>query len=186
MKRTIVAAAALVALAACGGKAGGSTPEDVFEQAKKAGTAKDYKTFYACVDPDGADGLLMGVCLGAGFSCMDDKDAQKELEAITTRHGLKKDDNKPLGLGDRAKAKEAAKEMFKDVKDRPALFSELMAFTDKHSKGKKSLGDELDGTTLKDLKVEGATAKAKQLLKTGKESDIAFVKRDDRWYLSFE
>ncbi len=185
MKRTIVAAAALVALAACGGKAGGSTPEDVFEQAKKAGSAKDYRTFYACIDPDGADGMLLAMSVGAGFTCMDNKDAQKELEGITTKHGLKTDDKKPLGLGDKEKAKQAAKELFKDVKDRPALFSDLVTFMQKHGKDKNVLGD-LDGTTLKDLKVDGTTAKAKQVLKDGKESQIAFVKRDERWYLTFD
>lgn len=167
-------AASLVFLAACGPS--GSSPEAVFNTAKKAGETKDWRTFYGCFDPEKAPEVLVGIIMMAGFTVMDDKEGEKELRSILERHNFDPDQKKSGGMGD-------ARQAFAGIKDPPGLFKDLMTFTEKKSKKDGKSNMDVQGE-LKDLKVEEDKAVGMVVTKDGKKTPMVFVRRDGTWYVS--
>lgn len=180
MRRSIAAAVALALLASCG-KGGGSTPEAAYNNAKQAVQDKNWRGLYNACDPEAVEVLILGSMMGAGFATMSNKDAKAELDEITKKHGLP-ENKAPMGGGD---MKAAAKEALKDVKDKPGLFADLMAFMEKHMKDQGGMKNEMTGD-IKDVKIEGETAKGTVTRADGKSSEIRFVRRNGLWYLSMD
>ncbi|HLF95322.1 MAG TPA: hypothetical protein VJB14_17780 [Planctomycetota bacterium] len=170
----IILAAACIVLASCGGS--GGSPEAVFESAKKAVESKDWKGFYACVDPEKAQEMVVGALFMASFSVMQDKDGQKQVEEIGKRHGC------DLSSGPGA-AKGDPKEMLKSVKDPAGFFNDLMTFSDAKSKPGEKTHLAISGQ-LADVKVQGDTATGSMTTKEGKKDTMNFVRRGGSWYLS--
>lgn len=170
--RLVVAAALL--LAGCGGS--NSSPEAVFEAAKKAVESKDWKGFYQCCDPEKAPEMIMGGLMMAGFSVMQDKEGEKELNEISRRHGFD-----PENKG--AMAKGNPKEVLKSVKDPAGFFHDLMTFSSR--KSKKGEEPKMDVTgQLTDVKIQGESATGTLTTKDGKKTPTRFVRRDGSWYIS--
>lgn len=167
--------AALIVLAGCGGGSA-SSPQAVFDTAKKAGESKDWKTFYGCFDPEQSHEILMGMIMVAGFSVMQDKDAEKELNEIFRRHGFDPE-KKP------ASGKEDPKQMMASIKDPAGLFHEVMTFTEKKSKKGEMTKMDIRGD-LADLKIDGDKATGNVTMKDGKKTPMHFVRRNGAWYLS--
>lgn len=175
---TRYASLALLALAACS-RPGGSSPEDVFEKAKSASEKKDWKTLYACFDPQESDSVLFAFVMVAGFATMGNEAGAKEIEAICQKHGVKKGDGS--GLGSKEAQKKAAADAFSGVKDKPALFADLMTAVEKYAKeGSVTI---VKGT-LKDVKTDGDKATATMDKGDGKTDTMKFIRRDGRWYFA--
>jgi hypothetical protein len=169
-----ILAAAVVFLVGCGGS--NSSPEAVFNSAKKAGESKDWKAMYGCFDPEKGPELLGGMLMMAGFSVMQDKEAEKELNALCVRHGFDPDKQKGSAMGD-------PKDALKSVKDPAGFFHDLITFSEK--KSKKGEAPKMDmGGELSDLKTEGDKATGNVVTKDGKKKPIAFVRRNGAWYLT--
>jgi hypothetical protein len=162
MKRII---SGLLLLAACGGS--GGSPEAVFGAAKKAAQSKDYRGLFNCMDPDKSDQLVLGSVMIVGFATMNNKSAEAEVEAVMKKHNVAKDGG------------EAA---IKNVKDKPGLFADLMSIVEKHSK-ESAANMKVDGD-LKDVKIDGDTAKGDLVKSDGSKTPMTFVRKNGRWYLS--
>lgn len=173
MKRTLAILVSLLC-AACGGS--GASPEAAFEAAQKSIEAKDWKGFYACVDPEKSHEMLTGAVFMAGFSVMQDKPAQEELEKIGDKHGCNLKSGAAGSKGD-------PKELLKAVKDPAGFFNDLMTFSDKHSKTGEKPRLAISGL-LADVKVQGDAATGTMTTKDGKKDTMKFVRRGGTWYLS--
>ena len=170
----ILAAVAAVLLAGCGGS--NSSPEAVFNAAKKAAETKDWKAFYGCCDPENAKQLLAGMAMAAGFSVAQDKEGEKELKEIFRRHGL--------DPGKQASMKGDSKSDLASVKDPAACFQDLMTFCEKKAKGSDAnTMMHLQGD-LADVKIDGDKATGTLTTKGGQKGPIAFVRLNGSWYLS--
>ena len=167
-------AASLVLLAACGPSA--ASPEAVFNTAKQAGQSKDWRTFYACFDPEKAPEMLLGIIMMAGFATMNDKEGEKELNSILARHNFDPEKQKSSGMGD-------AKQAVAAIKDPPGLFQELMSFSEKKTKKGGQATMDIQGD-LTDLKVDGDKASATIAMKEGKKMPLHFVRRGGSWYVT--
>ena len=180
-----IVSVALVALVACGGgKGGASSPQDVYDSAKSAAASKNWKALFQTIDPEKSDLMLFAVVMGASFSTMGNAEAQKELEPMLAKHGL--DPKAKPNMSGKEGPESAAKEAFKNVKDKPALFAEVMAFTEKNSKGKDSMKMPFDNATLKDVKIDGEKATGTSTQADGKTTPMHFVKRAGSWYISMQ
>ncbi len=167
MKRLLPA---LLFLAACGSA---NSPQGTFDAAKKAVESKNWRGFYNCCDPENASMMVMAGVMMAGFSVINNKPAEEELNAIMKKHGIADDKKKD------------PKETMKDVKDPGALFEELMKFSDKHSKPGEQAALEVTGD-LKDVKIDGDRASGTMTKKDGKTDTMKFVRRAGRWYIALE
>lgn len=187
--RFLCAAALLCLAAGCGGGGGegGDSPEDVFAKIKSSFESGDYDVTFRCMAPDGRDGMLFGMMIVLGFSTMGDEDATTEVENILKKHGAKvdedEDEEEGIDLGDEAKMKEAVAKIFKDVKNKPALFKDLMKALEKHSDESESPVPK--DAELKDVKIEGDTATGTISSEDGEE-EAEFVKQNGRWYAKFD
>ena len=173
MKRSLAILVSLLC-AACGGSF--SSPEAVFEAAKKTVEAKDWKGFYACVDPEKTHEMLVGALFMASFSVMQDKDGQKQVEEIGKRHGCDLSSGPGAPKGD-------PKEILKGVKDPAAFFTDLMTFADSKSKPGDKTHLAVSGQ-LSDVKIEGDRATGSMTKKDGKKDTMHFARRGGSWYLS--
>ncbi|MBL4849867.1 MAG: DUF4878 domain-containing protein [Planctomycetes bacterium] len=165
---------------------GGSSPEDLWKKLKateKEGGDMDMKAMTElCTEASQGEFAQFGM-MAAGFASMGknmkaDPAKEKLLNELLDKHGVNRGPD-----GKAANAKEA----LKDVKDMPALVSDLFAFADKHGSGKSSnsgMG------TLKEIKTSGdrATATVTKKGKDGKETTEAcvFLKEKGRWFFDLK
>lgn len=163
-----------IVLWGCGGS--GGSPEAVFEAAKKSVESKDWKGFYACVDPEKSHEMLVAALFMASLSVMQDKPGETELEEIGKRHGYDLKAGAPSSKGD-------PKEILKAVKDPAGFFLELMTFADKRSKEGEKPHLAISGQ-LTDVKIQGDAATGSMTRKEGKKDTMNFVRRGGSWYLS--
>jgi hypothetical protein len=163
-------------------KVDNSSPEKVGESFKAAAKAKDWKSLFACLTKESHKMLTGGVMLAAGFSTFGDKDKQESFEALLKKHGV--DPAKKFAVGGDPTA---------GVKDRAALFGDLIQFLEKNSpppkagKPRKSFTEQISSVKLTNFKIDGATATA-DVTQDGKRKrePAEFKKIDGKWYLHFE
>ena len=168
-------AAAMVLLAGCGGGAG---PEETFAGVIRAREAKDWKTFYAGFAPESIDMLLYHWTAVAAILAGDDEAIMTELGEILGRHGAETREMNAVGE-DQEKMKRAYRRGFADVRDRQALFVDLMGFTEKYAKrGNPIL---LLGERVQDVTVENDRATAAMVLKDGRSRELKFIKGEKGW-----
>jgi hypothetical protein len=119
-----------------------------------------------------------------GFATMDNEDAATEIEGILKKHGVSVDEEEEeIDLDDEAAMKEAAAQAFKDVKNKPALFQELIKAVEKYADQRNVFLPK--NARLKDVKIEGDTATGTVSSDDG-ENEAAFVKKNGRWYANFD
>ena len=168
---------AMLALAGCGG----ARPEETFAEAKRAMETRDWKALYAAFEPESSDWLLFALAAAAGYSAGDDEAASKELSELLDRHGADAKEMKEA-TGSREKVGRALRRTFADVRDREALFVELMEFNEKRSKQAEPF--RILGERLQDVEVKGDTATAAMALKDGSSRELKFTRVEGRWRIS--
>ncbi|MFQ5989665.1 MAG: LysM peptidoglycan-binding domain-containing protein [Candidatus Methylomirabilales bacterium] len=169
---------------------GGDSPQDVWRRARAAVRRKDPHAFFRLFPPDDralmgftmVQGANIGISMKAAMQGGDASAAQRELDALLKKHGVKElpKGAPPVNPGDKDAVTRAAREMFDGV-DVVALIDDLIALMDK-------LGFEGGGwnftqtgnvdAELANLKIEGNRATATLDGKPGK-----FVKLNGRWYI---
>ena len=115
----------------------------------------------------------------AGFSVLGDETADQQLGVLIERHGAVEVEQR-AGMKKEERDRAWA-EAFKDVRDRPGLFRDLMNFIDRHS-GKGS-EVRLLGERIKDVRRENASATATMIKQNGTNQEIGFSLIDGRWLL---
>jgi hypothetical protein len=173
------------------GLEGGESPQDAFRRAKAAAEHNDIQSFFRMVSPDARAmmgytmvmGANIGISMKAAMEGGDGSAAQKELDALLKKHGVKEypKDGPPVNQKDQEAVTAVAREMFRGV-DVVALVVDLqslmahLGFEGGASKVAGSIQGELTG-----LKVEGNRATAVVGDKPGH-----FVKVNGRWYMEPE
>ncbi len=187
---------ALLGLMAPGcGKSGGTThatPEDVFKAAKAATDKEDWKGFCDCLTDDSRDtfagGMAFAGAMMKAFGGLGGKDLQAKLKPIDdvfNKHGLTEEALKktPGGGAEKDMAK-AMKELVAPVKDKSAFVADMLAALKQAGEGKgKDSGPFPKDAVLKDLKIDGNTAKGVIVTKQGgeKSEPIEFRKVGAGW-----
>jgi hypothetical protein len=158
-----------------------SSPEKVAEAFKKAAKDKDWKTMFACVTEDSHKVLLLPPMMIAGFSAFGDKSKKESLDALMKKHGI-----------DPTKKTDPGEDPTTGIKDKPALFGDLVEWVDKNGtkpkggKPRKSFTEKIAGLELANFKTEGDTATA-DIMVDGKKKDTAdFKKIDGKWYVHMD
>ena len=159
------------------------TPQEAFDAAKKAIEREDWKGFCATLTDDSRDtlagGMLMMPLMLKGFAKLAPADKQKEilaklkpLEEVMAKHGLteealaKMKDAKPAGKGPEA-IKQAFKQLLAPVKDRSAFVADMIAAMKKIDPKQAKQGPLPADAELKDVKIDGDTAKGVIVTKKG-------------------
>jgi hypothetical protein len=170
------------------------SPKEVFDAASAAAAKEDWPTLVQCLTDESRDGLagtlVMGGMLMKGFAALDKdkgKESAKQIEDVLTKHGLteehlKKMDQEPPAKGSDPKddMKVLAK-LIEPIKDKTAFIAEMMTVMKKVA-DKDTLVS--FGNELKDLKIDGDTARGTFLMKQGgkeKQEPIEFRKGSNGW-----
>jgi hypothetical protein len=177
------------------------TPQEAFDAAKKAIAREDWKGFCATLTDDSRDvlagGMVMVPLMIKGFAKLAPEDKQKELlaklkplEDVMAKHGLTEEalakmpkDEKPGGKGPEA-IKQAFKKLLAPVKDRSAFVADMIAAMKKMDPKQAKEGPLPADAELKDVKIEGDTAKGMIVTKKGgqeKRAPIDFRRIDGSW-----
>jgi hypothetical protein len=206
----VLATMAVIALSAVYGPAGETkqaptyaTPQAAFEAAKKAAVQKDYRAVFGALTEDNRDAfaglmVIMGSFvkeIGAKFAKTDeDKEKVKKIETVLDKHGVTPEmTQEAMTLAKEMQGKDPAevlpvmRKLIKPLKDRVGLVSEMMSLTDQEKKG--SPFEELKTAQLKDVKVDGNTAKGKlTMIKDGTEKTdpIEFRKEGAGWKIHID
>jgi hypothetical protein len=192
----------LVALgtALAGGRTTYRTPQEAFDAAKKAIEREDWKGFCATLTDDSRDtlagGMVMMPLMLKGFVKLAPEDKQKEilaklkpLEEVMAKHGLteealaKMKDAKPAGKGPEA-IMQAFKQLLAPVKDRSAFVADMIAAMKKLDPKQAKQGPLAADAELKDVKIDGDTAKGVIVTKKDgqeKRDPVAFRRIDGSW-----
>ncbi|MCH7988332.1 MAG: hypothetical protein IID46_04180 [Planctomycetes bacterium] len=150
-----------------------SSPEKVAESFRQACKAKDWKSVFACVTKESYDTLVFGTMKTAGFSTSGDEDKTNSLNELFEKHGI--DDQ----------IKKLAGNPVTVVKDKMALFDDLMDWLEKNAPAsKKNMILQLASVRFSNFKTEGDKAIADFSMngqKSGKPAE--FKKLDGQWFL---
>lgn len=167
---------------------GGESPQDVFNRAKAAADKDDMRSFFRLISPDGRAQMGFAMVLAAktaiGMKASmeggSEADAQKGLDALLEKHGVKNfpEGAPPVNLEDKAAVAALAQEIFAGV-DVIDLIEDMQAYFRKlgFQGGTMKLTKSIEGD-LTDLKIEGDRATGMAGGKPG-----TFVKVNGRWYL---
>ncbi len=167
-------------------KKGSDSPEDVYNKAKALFESEplDTQAFAELWSPSFCRETSGTMLLMGGMMVDKDKkeSATKDLEALMTKHGVKK----PEGKVNLSKMKEAVEPMMAEVSDPVACWKDVMDWLMANSsRMKKNMKNKPIGD-LKDIKIKGDFAMGESTkLKEDKEvkEPMYFRKVDDRWYL---
>jgi hypothetical protein len=178
------------------------TPQEVFEAARKAAKAKDYKTFMKCLTDDSQDTLAGGTAFAAlmmkgfveAFAKGDDakkvQEMVKNLDAVLARHGLTEEafaklkEEMPKDAKDVGAIQKVVKTLVRPIKDKAAFFGDIVGALEKLSPGKEQGGPFPADAELKDVKIDGATAAGVIVSKQGdkeKREPIHFRRVGEGW-----
>ncbi len=170
---------------------GGDSPQDVFRRAKAAARENNLRAFFRVISPDARAlmgftmvmGANIGISMKTAMQGGDEHAAQKELDALLQKHGVKEfpTDAQALNQDNEEAVAAAAREMFDGV-DVIAVIEDIQVLMAKlgFEGGSSKLTTSVEGE-LENLKIEGNHATASVGGKPG-----AFVKVDGRWYLDPE
>jgi hypothetical protein len=188
----IFAVGAIGLLTGCsGGGAGGATPDETFKNAQAAAEKNDYKTFMSTMTPESQDTYAGMVAFGgamvqafAGLGGPEGAEDAKKVKEVLDKHGLTEES---LKKADPTAADPIAgmKSLVEPVKDKPAFVADMMAVM-KSTKDFKDRSPLQKGATLKDVKIDGDSAKG--TIETDVEgkkesSPIDFKKVDGKWLI---
>lgn len=170
-----------------GGGAAGKTPEATFKAIKTASANDDHATMFKCMDPQAHDEILIGMTVGASFMSMGKDDETKkqmkgDLKAIMDEHGVPEMKKGSIDMSKPDAMKEAAGEMFANVNDKAALYSDLAEYMAKYAQKNQKV--DYANATLKDVSIEGEKATGTIEMSEGKATPVQFVQRDGRWYMA--
>jgi hypothetical protein len=170
---------------------GGKSPQDTFTRATAAAERNDMRAFFRLVSPDAhaqmgfvmVMGARMGIAMKAQMEKGDGAAAEKELDALLKKHGVKEwpQDAPPVDPKDQQAVRAVARQMFDGV-EVIALVEDLQALMGRlgFEGGSMKIKKIAEGD-LTDLKINGDHATATVGGKPG-----AFVKVNGRWYMDPE
>jgi hypothetical protein len=174
-----------------GGSGGGATPEETFKSAQAAAEKNDYKAFMSTMTPESQETYAGMIAFGgamvqafAGLGGPEGAEDAKKVKEVLDKHGLTEE---TLKKADPTAADPIAgmKSLVEPVKDKPAFVADMMAAL-KSSKDFKDKSPLQKGTTLKDVKIDGDSAKGtiETEVEGKKESSpIGFKKIDGKWLI---
>lgn len=186
-------AAGLVTFAVGCGGGGAATPEEAFKNAQAAVEKEDWKTFCGTMTAESQDVFAGGMAMGgmmmqafAGLGGEEGAAEAKKIGEVLAKHGITEEFGKKIEDDETIKGpEEAMKKMLEPVKDKPQFVADMMAAF-KGMKGMKDQNPVNKTATLKDVKIDGDTAKATiEATIDGKTSSspIAFKKVDGKWLM---
>ncbi|MFN7971222.1 MAG: hypothetical protein U0166_02570 [Acidobacteriota bacterium] len=175
----VLMAAALGASWTARAEDGAASPEELAKKFQELSKGRKMSALVPLVHPDDRSMLAFGAFMMAGFSAVGAKDqdaAQKELEAIQTKHGVKEGPKDQPPAQNDAEMTMRMRLMYKDV-DVVAYCKALEAYADKYAD--KSKPEEAGGPTkIDEIKVNGDEA---TVTMDGKPGHL--TKLNGRWYL---
>lgn len=172
---------------------GGATPEETFKLAQAAAEKENWKGAVSHMTAESqemfAGGLAFAGMMMQAFAELGGPDGAKDakkIKDVLAKHGLTEAAMKKLEGDDSIKGpEEAIKKIVGPIKDRGAFIGDMLnAF--KGTKGFKNESPIAKEAKLKDVKIDGNTAKGKvEFEKDGKqtEEEIAFKKVGGKWLL---
>jgi len=166
-----------------GGPIAQSTPKETFNGFQDAVSKDEWNAAFQYLTDDSKNAFLGIGTMMATFSLLgtEGDEKAKELESIMEKHGVK-DDGKEQTLAPE-KMMQAMADMVADVKDKPALMKEIVAFMKKNSKDNKSPLDDLFKEKFQEAKIEGDTATVSVTV-DGNDGDPTVLKKiDGKWYI---
>ncbi len=170
-----------------------SSPQEVFNAASGAAAKEDWETFSNCLTEDSRNNvagmLVISATFMKAFGEMDKtkgKERFKPVDDALKKHGvtdemLKSKDINPINPDANAQRQMIAK-LAEPIKDKAAFIGDMMRALKQVSDSKNSMTP-LEGE-LKDVKVDGDTAKGTYVSKKGgkeKSEPIEFRKVDGGW-----
>ncbi len=176
--------------AAVQGLYGGDSPQDVFRRAKAAVEQGDPRMVFRLLPPDTlavmgftvVQGAKLGIDMKAAMEGGDKVQAQKELDSVLKKHGVKDlpKDAPPFDLNDEEAVLAAAREMFEGV-DVIALMDDMQALMRRFGFG----GGGWKFTEIPDVDAELTNIEIQGDRATGTVGDepVTFVKVNGRWYV---
>lgn len=186
-------------LVGCGGATAHKTPEDAFNAMKTAAEKEDYKTFCDCLTDESRDviagtAVFLGAVTKAVFSAPTATNADKEklrpIDDIVKKHGLNEDFLKKVDVKgilltkDKGASLKAMQKLVEPVKDRTALAVDLFGALKKLDGEQFDLTREFSKAELKDLKIDGDTARG-TLVKGKNNEPVDFRKIEGGWKIHF-
>ena len=163
-------------------------PEQVFAECQEALNRKDWEACFNCVDPSEQDVLLVVASIDATLAGMNREKGQPGCLEILERHGVRGElPTESVNMADREKMKELLVKPFAEVKDKSALFKDLMDHVDAAGKlSECSVLSFIPSGVLSNLEVRTKGAKG-DLTRPGqsKPQKIHFVLRDGKWKFYF-
>ncbi|MFQ5732438.1 MAG: hypothetical protein ACE5KM_10865 [Planctomycetaceae bacterium] len=151
-----------------------STPQKTAESWKKALSAKDWKSVFACVTEESRLYMPMGLMMTASFSAGSDKDKDKSLKALLTKHGAEMSFEEKKAVG--------------GVKDKAAFVGALVDWMEKNAPpkdGKPGMIEQMANAELSNFKIDGDKATADISFHGKKQTRPAeFTKIGGKWYLA--
>jgi hypothetical protein len=174
--------------AAIGTTDGGDSPQDVWRRARAAAQQDDMRAFFRLISPDArammgftmVQGANIAISMKAAMQGGDANAAQRELDALLKKHGVKELPKgvPPVNSGDKDAVARAAREMFDGV-NVIALIEDLQALMANmgFEGGSSKITGNVEGE-LTNLKIEGNHATSTVGGKPG-----TFVNVNGRWYI---
>jgi hypothetical protein len=188
-------------------KADHSSPEKVAESFKKAAKDKDWKTVFAC-STDESQTMLLGLMMFFAWDGTFGEATEESFNALLKKHGIDPSRNsdamtrfqasmeKKHGIDPSKKAR-INEDPTTGIKDKGALFGDLMVFMEKNpsktkdGKFRKTFPEEFSETysavEFSNFKIDGATATT-DVIRNGKKmgEPAEFKKIDGKWYWNMD
>ncbi|MDA7977569.1 MAG: hypothetical protein MPJ50_02225 [Pirellulales bacterium] len=178
-------------LTGCGNSPGGSSPDAAFNNFKTAVGNDDWETAIAQLTNESQDMMASGMVMMAAFASISfDEDEAKANEesfkSLLASHGLDKaelDDNASFASEDPTGG---MSELMAPVKNKPAFIADLIKWIDERSDDDGGMMDEVINGQLKNVEVDGETAKGViAMTKDGEanEEPVEFRKINGKWFI---
>jgi hypothetical protein len=160
-------------------------PEVVFARLQAAIDKKEWKAALQCFEPRAHDGFLVAATMDATLAAMNKKKDQPGFNEILTRHGVTSGTlpKESINLSDREKMKDLLVQPYASVKDKPALFADLMDYVElvgSFSQRSSLLLMPRGRISNVQMKTKGARADLTRPEGTRTEK-VHFLKGDDGW-----
>lgn len=177
-----VCAGLLALLSACSSNGGGANPEEVIATVRTACQASQWDECFVTVDPDDRDLLLLAGGMFVSFTGNFNKALEQDLAAVLKEHGIEAGSVSYDLPNDMAGRRELATKIFGGVRDKPALFGELVRLLRQGAPAGTQSGTlgELSITKADDAEAVGSVDRS------GKNVQVRLVNRDSSWYLTGE
>lgn len=146
-----------------------------FEALRAQVLGREWKELYAGFDPARSRLLLLAAAAAAGAHVAHEADAGPELEAIHAKDG-----------GSPMSGEKGEKGWPRAVKDKPAMFAALMAFSEKHENHHSPLPRiDWEAATLEDAEVQPDGTVTAALVEGDVRTDLVFTQSKGAWAWAF-